>query len=79
METKTRPTVRSRRTAGTGALLWAATAGQLVFGFLTALLVVGLIPADGVDFNVLGSLVLCAVTGPATWVCWAYRRSHNDL
>lgn len=31
---------------------------ELVFGFLTGLLILGLVPADGVDFNVLGSLVL---------------------
>lgn len=37
---------------------------ELVFGFFTGLLVLGLAPRDGVDFNVLGSLVLtvpCAV------------------
>lgn len=76
METK----VRTRgRSAGTTTLLWAATAGQLVFGVLTGILVLGLVPADGVDFNVVGSLLLCVVTGPAALGCWLYRRAHGDL
>lgn len=44
--------------------LSVAIVAEVVFGFLTALLILGLVPADGVDFNVLGSLVLavpCAV------------------
>lgn len=76
METKTRTTGRG---AGTETLLWAATAGQLVFGVLTGILILGLIPQDKVDFNVLGSLVICVVTGVATGACWLFRRSHNDL
>jgi hypothetical protein len=46
------------------ALLSLAIVAELVFGFLTGLLILGLVPADGVDFNVVGSLVLmvpCAV------------------
>jgi hypothetical protein len=80
METKIR--VRGRatgRSAGTEVLLWAATAGQLVFGVLTGILVLGLIPGDKVGFNVIGSLVLCVITGAAALGCWAFRRAHNDL
>lgn len=36
----------------------ALIAVELVSGFLAALLLLGLIPGDGVNFNVLGSLVL---------------------
>lgn len=46
------------------AVLAVAIVAELVLGFLTGLLVLGLVPADGVDFNVLGSVVLavpCAV------------------
>lgn len=44
--------------------LSVAIVAEVVFGFLTALLILGLLPADELDFNVLGSVVLavpCAV------------------
>lgn len=46
------------------AKLWLAILVELAFGFLTGLLILGLIPNDGVDFNVIGSVLLaipCAV------------------
>lgn len=44
---------------------------ELVFGFLTGLLILGLVPQDGLDFNVLGSLVL---TAPCAVVYHVSRR-----
>jgi hypothetical protein len=40
------------------ATQYALIVVELVSGFLALLLLLGLIPGDGVDFNVLGSLVL---------------------
>lgn len=42
---------------------YALIALELVFGVLSGILLIGLIPGDGLDFNVLGSLVVLAVTG----------------
>ena len=53
------------------AKIYGAIALELVFGFLTALLILGLVPQDGVDFNVVGSLVL---TVPCAAVYWAAHR-----
>lgn len=49
---------------------------ELVLGFLTWLLITGLVPADKVDFNVLGSVVLCIVCGIPYWVAHLYVKAH---
>lgn len=46
----------------------AAVAVMMVSGLLGAVLLLGLIPGDGMDFNVVGSLALIAVCAPAFWV-----------
>lgn len=43
------------------AWVYLMIALDLVLGFLTWLLIIGLVPHDMVDFNVLGSLVMIAV------------------
>lgn len=48
---------------------------ELVFGFLTGLLILGLAPRDGVDFNVLGSLVLAVPCGALYLVARRYRKA----
>lgn len=49
-----------RRTSGplNEAAQYALIAVELVSGVLAGLLLLGLVPGDGVNFNVLGSLVL---------------------
>lgn len=56
------------------AKIYLAIALELIFGFLTGLLILGLVPADGVDFNVVGSLVLAV---PCAAVYWAAHRYRN--
>lgn len=59
-----------------GALVTLATVAELVFGFLTGLLLLSLVPGDGVHANVLGALVLAAVTGGAFFAARTYRIRH---
>jgi len=53
-----------------------AIIAELVLGFLFWLLLLGLVPQDNLNFNVLGSLVLwLAIAGPY-WFARRYVRSH---
>lgn len=67
-----------RRTSGplNEAAQFSLIAVELVSGFLAALLLLGLVPGDGVNFNVLGSLVL-SVPCVAVFIAanWYRRRS----
>lgn len=67
-----------RRTSGplNEAAQFSLIAVELVSGFLAALLLLGLVPGDGVNFNVLGSLVL-SVPCAAVFIAanWYRRRS----
>ena len=38
--------------------IYAVIAVQMISGIVAGLLLIGLVPGDGMDFNVLGSLVL---------------------
>lgn len=56
------------------AVTYALIALELVLGFLTWLLVLGLLPQDHLDFNVLGSLVMIVVcAGPYAAVHFALK------
>lgn len=46
----------------------ALIVADLGLGFLTWLLVAGLVPGDGVNFNVVGSVALIAVCTVPWWV-----------
>lgn len=67
-----------RRTSGplNEAAQFSLIAVELASGFLAALLLLGLVPGDGVNFNVLGSMILfvpCAVVFVAVN---RYRKRH---
>lgn len=49
---------------------------DMVLGFVTGLLIIGLVPEDKVNFNVLGSVVLCLVCGAPYWVAHQYVKAH---
>lgn len=53
-----------------------AIIAELVLGFLFWLLLLGLLPRDTVNFNVLGSLVLWAVIAGPYWLARRYVRAH---
>lgn len=50
---------------------------ELVLGTLTWILLVGLLPKDKVDFNVLGSLVLIAVCSVPYWIAHQYVKAYQ--
>lgn len=52
----------TRKTLAREAQIYVLTAVQLIFGFVAGLLLLGLIPGDRVNFNVIGSLVLMIPT-----------------
>ena len=54
-----------------------AIIAELVLGFLTWLLVLGLLPADTVNFNVLGSLVMAAVCGLPYYLAHRYVKAYQ--
>lgn len=49
---------------------------ELVLGFLTWLLILGLVPADHIDFNVLGSVVMAVVCGIPYWGAHQYVKAR---
>lgn len=53
-----------------------AIIAELVLGFLFWLLLLGLVPKDTVNFNVLGSLVLWAAIAGPYWLARRYVRAH---
>lgn len=52
--------------------LSVAIIAELVLGFLTWLLVLGLLPADTLNFNVLGSVVMAVVCAVPYWAAHRY-------
>lgn len=50
---------------------------ELVLGTLTWILVLGLLPADTVNFNVLGSVVMAAVCALPYWGAHKYVKAHQ--
>jgi hypothetical protein len=55
-----------------------AIIGDLGLGFLTWLLVLGLLPKDTLDFNVLGSLVMIVVCGVPWWFAHRYVKAYQN-
>jgi len=55
-----------------------AIIGDLGLGFLTWLLVLGLLPKDTLDFNVLGSLVMIVVCGIPWWFAHQYVKAYQN-
>lgn len=51
---------------------YCAIAVMLVSGFVGGVLILGLIPGDGVDFNVLGSMILAVPCGLVFWASHRY-------
>jgi hypothetical protein len=63
------------RRLGHEVRLCTAIIVQLVFGFLAGLLLLGLVPGDSVNFNVIGSLIMAVpCTGAFLAATW-YRRN----
>jgi hypothetical protein len=58
------------------AKLSLAIVAELTLGFLTWLLVLGLLPTDRLNFNVLGSLVMAVVCALPYEVARRYTRAH---
>lgn len=56
--------------------LSVAIIAELVLGFLTWLLVLGLVPADSVNFNVLGSAVMVVVCGIPYFIAHQYVKAR---
>lgn len=56
----------------------AAIVAELVLGFLTWLLILGLVPADTLDFNVLGSVVMAVVCGIPYWIAHRYVKAYQN-
>lgn len=56
--------------------LGVAIIAELVLGFLTWLLVLGLVPADHVNFNVLGSAVMVVVCAAPYWAAHQYVKAR---
>jgi hypothetical protein len=56
--------------------LGAAIILELVLGFLTWLLVLGLLPKDTIDFNVLGSLVMILLCAGPYWAAHLYVKAR---
>lgn len=54
-----------------------AILAELVLGFLTWLLVLGLVPADRLDFNVLGSVVMVLVCAVPYWTAHRYVKAYQ--
>lgn len=60
------------------AKLSIAILAELVLGFLTWLLVLGLVPADTINFNILGSAVMAVVCGIPYWAAHRYVKAHEN-
>ena len=60
------------------AKLSLAIIGELGLGFLFWLLVLGLLPKDTVDFNVLGSLVVLVIIAGPYWTARRYVKVHQN-
>lgn len=56
------------------AWVYVMIAVDIGLSFFTWLLIVGLVPQDNVNFNVLGSLVLVAVMAAPSWFVSRYVR-----
>ena len=56
--------------------LGVAIIAELVLGFLTWLLVLGLVPEDKLDFNVLGSVVMIVVCALPYWAAHNYVKAR---
>lgn len=56
------------------AKVYALIALELIFGFLSALLLVGMIPGDTLDFNVLGSVVMFIPCAAIYYFASRYRK-----
>lgn len=54
-----------------------AIVAELVLGFLTWLLVIGLLPADNLNFNVVGSVVMAVVCGIPYWLAHQYVKAYQ--
>lgn len=59
------------------AKLSLAIVVELALGFVTWLLVLGLLPADSVDFNVLGSVVMAVICGVPYFAAHQYVKAHQ--
>lgn len=53
-----------------------AIIAELVLGFLFWLLLLGLLPKDTLNFNVLGSAVLWAAIAGPYWIARKYVKAH---
>jgi hypothetical protein len=58
--------------------LGTAIIAELVLGFLTWLLILGLLPKDKVDFNVLGSLVMILLCAGPYWFAHRYVKARVE-
>lgn len=58
------------------AKLGAAIVTEVILGFVTWLLVLGLIPGDRLDFDVLGSLVMIALFALPYWGAHQYVKAR---
>lgn len=58
--------------------LGVAIVAELVLGFVTWLLIVGLVPADHLDFDVLGSLVMIVMLGVPYWAAHRYVKTRTE-
>jgi hypothetical protein len=56
--------------------LGVAIVVELVLGLVTWLLVLGLVPKDHLDFNVLGSLVMILLLAAPYWLAHRYVKAR---
>lgn len=56
--------------------LGVAIVAELILGFLTWLLILGLVPEDLLDFNVLGSLVMVLICAAPYWAAHNYVKAR---
>ena len=54
-----------------------AIIAELTLGFLTWLLILGLLPKDTLDFNVLGSVVMIVICAAPYWYAHRYVEAHR--
>jgi hypothetical protein len=59
------------------AKLSTAIVAELVLGFITWLLVLGFVPSDGVDFDVIGSMALIVALSIPYWVAHRYVKAYQ--
>lgn len=60
------------------AKLGAAIAAELTLGFIIGLLLLGLIPGDRMNFNVLGSVVMAAVLAGPYYLAHRYVKARQN-